>query len=207
MGDEKTTSDINDILGVYSNPKEKRKYNLPNVVEQPNKNNPLDDNFLENEIVGRIDVLVTYFYENSPKELSYEQYKEYLLMVIDYSDRELYERQMERFNYVTRPIKDEEGQLFDSLNILQTYLMDITSDGFIFLLEDKQIIDSTITEIIECLENGDIETGKYKLVSLQMLMGLDVRFYPVLKNIITKNLPLSNFVDYGERDKGKGLIR
>ena len=46
------------------------------------------------------------------------------------------------------------------------------------------------------MEAKDFETAKFKLVSLQMLMNLDVRFLRTLKRIISFNLRLGEFVDY-----------
>ena len=86
--------------------------------------------------------------------------------------------------------------------MLEGYVFDVESDEVIFTPEQRTIISSTIKTIREALEDKDVELAKLRLVSLQMLMNLDVKFLPTLKLIIEKKLLLSDFVDY---DKGNSL--
>ena len=127
-------------------------------------------------------------------------------MILGQSDKDLYQKKQERFSYLVKPLLDEPSQVYDSLNVLESYLFDLEADGAYISFEQKKTINTTIAEVRECMESGDIELAKLKIVALQMLMGLDVRFYPTLKEIITSNVNLKDYVSYVD-EKGKGRIR
>ncbi len=140
--------------------------------------------------------LLKLYYQESTKELSMDRYAEYLLMVIGQSDEVLLRKQMEAFDYVEGALTTEVDQIYDSLVVLESYCFDLEQNEVAFSPEEKAIINTTIKEIKECMEEDDLETAKLKLVSLQMLMNLDVRFLTILKRIISFNLRLSEYVDY-----------
>ena len=140
--------------------------------------------------------LIEQYYQESTRELSMGRYAEYLLMIIGKSEDELLAQQMAAFNYVEGALTSEEDQIYDSLVMLESYCFDLEQNEIVFSPEEKTIINATIREIRECMEAKDFETAKFKLVSLQMLMNLDVRFLRTLKRIISFNLRLGEFVDY-----------
>ena len=157
-------------------------------------------------IIRAIDVIVSVLYESTSKEISLADYREYLFMVVGRTDEQLKAKQQERFNYLIRPLENEADQIYDSLNILETYIFDFEGDGGYLSFEQKSVINTAIAEIRELMEVGNIELAKVTLVSLQMLLGLDVRFYGALKDIIFNNLTLRDYVTYGD-EKGKGRIK
>ena len=140
--------------------------------------------------------LIEQYYQESTRELSMGRYAEYLLMIIGKSEDELLAQQMAAFKYVEGALTSEEDQIYDSLVMLESYCFDLEQNEIVFSPEEKTIINATIREIRECMEAKDFETAKFKLVSLQMLMNLDVRFLRTLKRIISFNLRLGEFVDY-----------
>lgn len=191
----------------------------PIIVELLEKHNSFSDkydnaisigndnpDFVGKEISLAIDLIVWSFYEATPREISFDDYKDYLFMILGQSDNDLYQKKQERFSYLVKPLLDEPSQVYDSLNVLESYLFDLEADGAYISFEQKKTINTTISEVRECMESGDIELAKLKIVALQMLMGLDVRFYPTLKEIITSNVNLKDYVSYVD-EKGKGRIR
>ena len=172
-----------------------------------------NENNDKKEIIGKailagIDRVIRILYKETEMEIPYASYKDYLMMIAGKSERDLYHEQMSRFAYVDRPLIDERDQIYDSLNIIEGYLFDLDSNGEGYTPEQEAFINGIMREIRECLVDGDIERAKYKLVSLQMLFHMDIRFYPVLRRIIEERLPLRNFIDLNNTDNfGKGRIK
>ena len=131
------------------------------------------------------------------KLLSELNHYQYYMMILDCSDEELLSMQMNKFDYIDAPIVEERYQVYDSLNILETYLFDIETSEVIYSISEKQVISNTILEVKECLWEGNIELAKLKIVALQMFFGLDVSFYITLKRILTENLSLYEILGFG----------
>ena len=187
--------------------------NLAEIVENSHKELIVgNDKNNKKEIIGKkimdgIDRVIRILYKETEMEIPYASYKEYLMMIAGRSDAELYDAQMSRFAYIDRPLVDERDQIYDSLNIIQGYLFDLDSNGEGFTPEQEGLINGVMREIKMCLEENDIEMAKFKLVSLQMLFRMDVRFYPVLKRIIDERMSLRSFINLDSNDFGKGRIK
>ena len=196
----------------YMSEKTHRYFDLKKEIQEWSNKNPNNKELLSDPskaidyfgdmLSGYLKDLGYILYSDSPMEIQAENYIEYCMMVSGKSDSELLVMQMQSFRYLDGPITEEYLQVFDSLNVLEGYVFDVESDEVIFTPEQRTIISSTIKTIREALEDKDVELAKLRLVSLQMLMNLDVKFLPTLKLIIEKRLLLSDFVDY---DKGNSL--
>lgn len=154
-----------------------------------------------------INELVWRLYESSHQEIPFKDYREYLLLVIDKSDRELLKMQNERFNYIEGPITNEIDQIYDSLVIIESYLFDIESNGDLLSAAEKTLIDTTVEQIKRELERKDVRTAKLRLVALQMLMNMDIRFYHTLKTIIIGNVSIKDYVFFPSNGLGRGRNR
>ena len=139
---------------------------------------------------SKTDTIIKEAYHKSHKEIPYEDYKEYALKVVGKTYEELQEKQMDSFDYVDNPLTDERDQIYESLLMIDHYIMDENSNEIVFSPEQIGYINGTIQEIRDLLADYNLEEAKMKLVALQMMMGIDVRFYPTLKIIIEEDLSL-----------------
>ena len=177
-------------------------------IFKPSKEDFTERDFIGDRLLEMANSVIKVMYEATEMEIPFENYREYVFMVIGVSDEELKRSQDEKFAYIDRPLVDEEAQIYYSLELIEGYLFDLNSSGEGIEPEKQSIINTSLKEIDECLRLHDVETAKFKLVSLQMLFHLEVRFLPVLNQIIQKRLPLRNFVDFDNTGtKGKGRIR
>jgi len=180
----------------------KNSFNKSKFPVSNNKNSRLK-NIIGEQLDTIVNSLLMDVYRNSTKELSFDSFEEYVFMVAGKSDEQLYFEQMQAFNYLDRPIQDEFLQIYDSLTTLEGYLFDIESNEVMFTIEQRAVVERTIKRIRESLEDKDIELAKLRLVSLQMMMGLNVQFLPTLKYIIDNKVELRRYVEYNNGNNNK----
>ncbi len=167
-------------------------------------NRKTNSNYIGHALNKQILAIEHEIYKSSSMEIPFQSYVEYLLMIAGEEPIELYRKQMESFNYLTESIKDGDEQVYDSLNVLEGFIFDVEQNEVMFTPEQRTLINETIREIKLALEEKDLELAKLKLVALQMLLNMDVKFLLTLRKIIVDGLRLRDFVDYG-RDFGNSL--
>ncbi len=163
-----------------------------------------NSNIVGDYLNAKIDAILEIIYNETFHEIDYEDFKDYFLMVEGKDAVELERMQMERFNYIGRPLVDERDQLYDSLVILEHYLFDVNSNEIVYTPEELGYVYGTINEIRDLISENRIEEAKMKLVALQMIMGLDVRFYPTLRIILDNFLSIRQIINMGVI-KGKSI--
>ena len=81
---------------------------------------------------------------------------------------------------------------------LQSYYFDKNSNESFFDPNQDYVIQQTLSEIKELIDQEDYDTASYFIVSLQILLDLDVRMNRVVYNMIQNSISISDFVDTGK---------
>lgn len=78
---------------------------------------------------------------------------------------------------------------------LHSYYHDKNSNEGYFDSNQDFVIQEALEEIHELIDQKDYNTASYYIVSLQLLMGLEVRFNRIIYNMIQNSILVSDFVD------------
>lgn len=78
---------------------------------------------------------------------------------------------------------------------LHSYYHDKNSNEGFFDSNQDYVIQQALNEIQELIAQKDYDMSEYYIVSLQLLMGLEVKFNKVIYNMIKHSISVSNFVD------------
>ena len=89
----------------------------------------------------------------------------------------------------------EEDKVKSEFMGLHSYYHDKNSNEGFFDSNQDFVIQETLSEIQELISQKDYETAEYYIVSLQLLMGLEVKFNKVIYNMIHYSILVSDFVD------------
>ena len=89
----------------------------------------------------------------------------------------------------------EEDKVKSEYMSLQSYYHDKNSNEGYFDSNQDFVIQETLGEIHELIDQKDYNTASYYIVSLQLLMGLEVRFNRIIYYMIQNSILVSDFVD------------
>ena len=159
------------------------------------RNYDVSFNIVGDYLNTKINAVLEIIHNEAFKEIAFDSFREYFLMVEGKDSAELKRMQMARFNYIGRPLLDERDQVYDSLLILEHYIFDANSNEIVYSPEEIGYVNSAIIEIKNLMSENRIEEAKLKLVALQVIMSLDIRFYSTLKIILDNFLSLSKIIN------------
>ena len=115
-----------------------------------------------------------------------------------FESTKLYQKQQDSFHYIGNPLTDDIEQIYECLLIIDHHIVDENSNEVVFSPEQAGFINSVIDEIRELLRLREVEKAKIKLVALQMVMGIQVRHYPILMRIIEEDWSLNEILNDDE---------
>ena len=78
---------------------------------------------------------------------------------------------------------------------IHTFYFDKSSNEAYFDSNQTYVIFETFNEIDDLIEQEEYEIAKYYIVSLELLIGIEVKFYKVLYEMIQNKMSISDFVD------------
>lgn len=78
---------------------------------------------------------------------------------------------------------------------LHAYFYDKNSNEAFFDSNQADVILESLNEIKALLDDENYEYASYVLVSLQLVMGLDIKLNSVIYNMIYYNVQISDYVD------------
>ena len=89
----------------------------------------------------------------------------------------------------------EEDKVKSEFMSLHSYYHDKNSNEGYFDSNQDFVIQEALGEIQELIGQKDYNTAAYYIVSLQLLMGIEVRFSRIVYNMIQNSILVSDFVD------------
>ncbi len=105
--------------------------------------------------------------------------------------QEFISRELKKFpsNYSD---KDKVKSEFMSIH---SFYHDKNSNESFFDSNQNFVIQQALDEIQDLITQKDFDTAKYYIVSLQLLMGMEVKFSHIIYNMINYSILVSDFVD------------
>ena len=89
----------------------------------------------------------------------------------------------------------EEDKVKSEFIELHSYYHDKNSNEAFFNSNQSVVIQKALDEIKELILQKDYETAKYYIVSLQLLLGLEIKFNKIIYIMIQNSISVSDFID------------
>ena len=89
----------------------------------------------------------------------------------------------------------EEDKVKSEFIGLHSYYHDKNSNEAFFNSNQGVVIQKVLDEIKELILQKDYETAKYYIVSLQLLLGLEIKFNKIIYIMIQNSISVSDFID------------
>ncbi len=89
----------------------------------------------------------------------------------------------------------EEDKVKSEFIGLHSYYHDKNSNEAFFNSNQSVVIQKALDEIKELILQKDYETAKYYIVSLQLLLGLEIKFNKIIYIMIQNSISVSDFID------------
>ncbi len=89
----------------------------------------------------------------------------------------------------------EEDKVKSEFIGLHSYYHDKNSNEAFFNSNQSVVIQKALDEIKELILQKDYETAKYYIVSLQLLLGLEIKFNKIIYIMIQSSISVSDFID------------